>query len=122
MGIIRTTLVPGFGQTDFVKPGGKLSMQYHNHRAEHWVVVEGIARVTNGEETFDAGKQSRIPIGTKHRLENPSDEPLRSLSSNREYDIRGRYCPPRGYVRPRLIWIDLEQHKLLLISKGIFTQ
>ena len=63
----------------FVKPGGKLSMQYHNHRAEHWVVVEGIARVTNGEEAFDmsANQSTYIPIGTKHRLENPSDEPLR---------------------------------------------
>ena len=62
-----------------VKPGAKLSMQYHNHRAEHWVVVEGIARVTNGEEAFDmsANQSTYIPIGTKHRLENPTDEPLR---------------------------------------------
>ena len=62
-----------------VKPGAKLSMQYHNHRAEHWVVVEGVARVTNGEKAFDmsANQSTYIPIGTKHRLENLTDEPLR---------------------------------------------
>ena len=62
-----------------VKPGAKLSMQYHNHRTEHWVVVEGVARVTNGEEAFDmsANQSTYIPIGTKHRLENLTDEPLR---------------------------------------------
>ena len=54
-------------------------MQYHNHRAEHWVVVEGVARVTNGEKTFDmsANQSTYIPIRKKHRLENLKDEPLR---------------------------------------------
>ena len=62
-----------------VKPGAKLSMQYHNHRAEHWVVVEGVARVTNGDEVFElsANQSTYIPLGTKHRLENPADQPLR---------------------------------------------
>jgi mannose-1-phosphate guanylyltransferase/mannose-6-phosphate isomerase len=62
-----------------VKPGAKLSMQYHNHRAEHWVVVEGVARVTNGDAVFElsANQSTYIPLGTKHRLENPTDQPLR---------------------------------------------
>jgi mannose-1-phosphate guanylyltransferase/mannose-6-phosphate isomerase len=56
-----------------VKPGGKLSLQMHHHRAEHWVVVEGTARITNGDqETLLAENQSTyIPIGAAHRLENP---------------------------------------------------
>lgn len=62
----------------YVAPGQRLSMQYHNHRAEHWVVVSGKARVTNGEQTFilERNQSTYIPLGTKHRLENPSDEPL----------------------------------------------
>ena len=61
-----------------VKPGAKLSMQYHNRRAEHWVVVAGEARVTNGDEVFDVGpnESTYIPSGTHHRLENSGTEPL----------------------------------------------
>jgi len=61
-----------------VKPGAKLSLQYHRHRAEHWIVVGGVARVTNGEGTFDlqANQSTYIPQGAPHRLENPADEPL----------------------------------------------
>jgi mannose-1-phosphate guanylyltransferase/mannose-6-phosphate isomerase len=56
-----------------VKPGGSLSMQMHNHRAEHWIVVAGIARVTRGEDvmTLSANESTYIPLGVKHRLENP---------------------------------------------------
>ncbi len=56
-----------------VKPGGSLSMQMHQHRAEHWIVVSGTARVTRGEEvlTLKANQSTYIPLGTKHRLENP---------------------------------------------------
>jgi mannose-1-phosphate guanylyltransferase/mannose-6-phosphate isomerase len=56
-----------------VKQGGRLSLQYHNHRAEHWVVVRGTARVTIGEEvrTLHENESVYIPIGTPHRLENP---------------------------------------------------
>lgn len=56
-----------------VKKGGRLSLQYHNHRAEHWVVVRGTARVTIGEEvrTLHENESVYIPIGTPHRLENP---------------------------------------------------
>jgi mannose-1-phosphate guanylyltransferase/mannose-6-phosphate isomerase len=61
-----------------VKPGGRLSLQKHNHRAEHWVVVRGTARVTIGEETRDLHENESIyvPVGTKHRLENPGKIPL----------------------------------------------
>jgi len=56
-----------------VKPGASLSLQLHHHRAEHWVVVRGTARITRGDETLTlAENQSTyIPLGEKHRLENP---------------------------------------------------
>jgi len=61
-----------------VNPGKKLSLQMHHHRAEHWVVVEGIATVTKGEEVFrlNVNESTYIPLETKHRLENEGDEPL----------------------------------------------
>ncbi len=64
-----------------VKPGARLSLQSHRHRAEHWVVVEGRARVTRGEEVFDLGpnQSTYIPIGTRHRLENPGQDTLRVI-------------------------------------------
>ena len=64
-----------------VKPGGRLSLQKHKHRAEHWVVVSGTARVTRGEEVFDLGpnESTYIPVGTLHRLENPAIEVLRVI-------------------------------------------
>jgi len=60
-----------------VHPGGVLSLQSHHHRAEHWVVVEGTARVTIGDEvSLVAENQSvYIPLGTVHRLENPGKLP-----------------------------------------------
>jgi len=56
-----------------VKPGAKLSVQLHHHRAEHWVVVSGTARVTNGDKTFllSENESTYIPIGVVHALENP---------------------------------------------------
>jgi mannose-1-phosphate guanylyltransferase/mannose-1-phosphate guanylyltransferase/mannose-6-phosphate isomerase len=61
-----------------VKPGGRLSLQKHAKRAEHWVVVRGTATVTRGNEEFDlAENQSTyIPVGTVHRLENRTAEPV----------------------------------------------
>jgi mannose-1-phosphate guanylyltransferase/mannose-6-phosphate isomerase len=61
-----------------VNPGAALSMQMHHHRAEHWIVVRGTARVTRGEETFllSENESTYIPIGTRHRLENPGKLPL----------------------------------------------
>jgi len=56
-----------------VKPGAKLSVQMHHHRAEHWIVVSGTARVTNGEKTYlvTENQSTYIPIGQVHSLENP---------------------------------------------------
>lgn len=64
-----------------VKPGEKLSLQMHHHRAEHWIVVRGTARVTRGDETFllYENESTYIPIGTTHRLENPGRVPLHMI-------------------------------------------
>ena len=61
-----------------VNPGASLSLQMHHHRAEHWIVVVGTARVTRGEETFllSENQSTYIPLGTSHRLENPGKVPL----------------------------------------------
>lgn len=58
-----------------VKPGGSLSMQMHHHRAEHWIVVAGVAKVTRGDDvmTLKANESTYIPLGVKHRLENTGD-------------------------------------------------
>ena len=57
-----------------VHPGQSLSLQYHNHRAEHWTVVEGIAQITIDESTkeYSKNKSVYIPIRSKHRLTNNS--------------------------------------------------
>ena len=61
-----------------VKPGHKLSLQMHHHRAEHWIVVSGTARVTRDgqEELITENQSTYIPLGTTHRLENPGKVPL----------------------------------------------
>jgi len=61
-----------------VKPGGRLSLQSHRHRAEHWIVVRGTARVTRDNDVFElhANQSTYIPLGAKHRLENPGTETL----------------------------------------------
>ena len=61
-----------------VKPGGVLSLQMHHHRAEHWIVVQGTARITCGDKTFllSENESTYIPIGATHRIENPGKMPL----------------------------------------------
>jgi mannose-1-phosphate guanylyltransferase / mannose-6-phosphate isomerase len=61
-----------------VNAGARLSLQKHAHRAEHWVVVRGMARVTRDRDVFDlvANQSAYIPLGAVHRLENPGKEPL----------------------------------------------
>ena len=61
-----------------VKPGATLSLQLHHHRAEHWVVVSGTARITRGEEVFllEENQSTFIPVGMQHRIENPGKIPL----------------------------------------------
>ncbi|MDC1018357.1 mannose-1-phosphate guanylyltransferase/mannose-6-phosphate isomerase [Pseudomonadales bacterium] len=64
-----------------VKPGAKLSVQMHHHRAEHWIVVYGTAKVTNGEKTFilSENESTYIPVGVIHALENPGKVPLEMI-------------------------------------------
>jgi mannose-1-phosphate guanylyltransferase len=64
-----------------VKPGEKLSIQMHHHRAEHWIVVSGTASVTNGDKTFllTENESTYIPIGIVHALENPGKVPLEMI-------------------------------------------
>jgi mannose-1-phosphate guanylyltransferase/mannose-6-phosphate isomerase len=61
-----------------VKPGASLSLQMHHHRAEHWIVVKGIAEITNGDQviTLKENQSTFIPQGQTHRLANPGTEPL----------------------------------------------
>lgn len=61
-----------------INPGAKLSLQLHNKRSEHWVVVRGVARVTLGEKDTQLAEDESIyiPVGTKHQIENASKEPL----------------------------------------------
>ena len=56
-----------------VKPGASLSLQMHHHRSEQWIVVDGMAKVVNGEQELllNANQSTYIPAGHKHRLENP---------------------------------------------------
>lgn len=64
-----------------VKAGASLSLQLHHHRAEHWIVVKGLAKVTNGDQVLilNENQSTYIPIGVKHRLENPGIEPLEMI-------------------------------------------
>jgi mannose-1-phosphate guanylyltransferase/mannose-6-phosphate isomerase len=64
-----------------VKPGASLSLQMHHHRAEHWIVVKGTARVTRDNKTFllAENESTFIPVGAKHRLENPGTIPLEMI-------------------------------------------
>jgi mannose-1-phosphate guanylyltransferase/mannose-6-phosphate isomerase len=61
-----------------VKPGASLSLQKHAHRAEHWVVIKGVAEITNGDQilTLTENQSTYIPPGTLHRLSNPGEIPL----------------------------------------------
>ncbi|MGO8856661.1 MAG: mannose-1-phosphate guanylyltransferase/mannose-6-phosphate isomerase [Steroidobacteraceae bacterium] len=61
-----------------LKPGGMLSLQMHHHRAEHWIVVQGTARVTCGDKIFflSENESTYVPIGATHRIENPGKVPL----------------------------------------------
>lgn len=61
-----------------VNPGASLSLQRHLHRAEHWVVVKGTARISNGDQELilSENQSTYIPLGTKHRLQNPGSIPL----------------------------------------------
>ena len=61
-----------------IRSGQRLSLQRHHHRCEHWVVVAGVARITRDDEVFDlrTNQSTYIPLGAKHRIENPGSETL----------------------------------------------
>lgn len=95
-----------------VHPGGRLSLQLHHRRSEHWVVIAGTARVTRGEDLFDlqVGQSTAIPVETKHRLENPGEETLHLIEVQngpylgeddivRFHDDYGRTAVPPGTRR-----------------------
>ncbi|MEZ5498972.1 MAG: mannose-1-phosphate guanylyltransferase/mannose-6-phosphate isomerase [Steroidobacteraceae bacterium] len=64
-----------------VKPGASMSLQLHHHRAEHWIVVTGTARITRGDEVFllEENQSTYIPVGTRHRIENPGKITLQMI-------------------------------------------
>jgi mannose-1-phosphate guanylyltransferase / mannose-6-phosphate isomerase len=73
---------PGFKVKEIVVvPGGRLSLQSHEHRAEHWVVVAGTARVTVDEDVLmlSPNQSVHVPLGARHRMENPGEEPMRLI-------------------------------------------
>ena len=74
--------LPGFQVKRLaVLPGAMLSLQLHHQRAEHWIVVSGRARITRDDEVFDLGvnEHTFIPLGARHRIENPGDELLQII-------------------------------------------
>lgn len=75
---VRTPSRHGRVKRITVKPGAALSLQMHHHRAEHWIVVSGTGRITRGDETIilSENQSTYIPLGVKHRLENPGVMPL----------------------------------------------
>ena len=86
-----------------VKPNGVLSLQMHHHRAEHWIVVQGTARITCNDKTFllSENESTYIPIGATHRIENPGQ----GRSAHRRSPIgilsrRGRHRALPGQLRP----------------------
>ncbi len=79
-----------------VTPGQRLSLQLHHHRSEHWIVINGTAKVTIGdrEQTILANESVFVPIATKHRLENPGDTPLEMIEVQ-----NGKYLGEDDIVR-----------------------
>ncbi len=73
-----------------VLPGKRLSLQKHVHRSEHWVVVQGTARVTKGDGVIlrHTNQWTFIPVGTVHRLENPDSRPLVVIEVQSGNDLR----------------------------------
>jgi len=66
-----------------VNPGGRLSLQLHRHRSEHWVVLSGVARVRIEDRSFEVypHQSTFIPVSARHRLENPGSDPLQIIEA-----------------------------------------
>lgn len=84
-----------------VRPGERLSLQMHHHRSEHWIVVQGMARVTNGDgaRLVNSNESTYIPAGHRHRLETRGHRPGDDRGAERRIPGRGRHRPLRGPVR-----------------------
>jgi mannose-1-phosphate guanylyltransferase / mannose-6-phosphate isomerase len=96
-----------------VKPGASLSLQMHHHRAEHWIVVKGTAKVTRGDEVFilSENESTYIPLGTRHRLENPGAIPLEIIEVQ-----SGSYLGEDDIVR----FEDVYDRRFLFFATPIF--
>jgi mannose-6-phosphate isomerase-like protein (cupin superfamily) len=98
------TLCPGerfLVKKTVVEPGGKLSLQKHHHRAEHWVVVGGTAEVTIDKKMFHLHEKESayIPVGTLHRLANPGKIPLELIEvQTGSYLRRMILCAPKTFT------------------------
>lgn len=79
-----------------VNPGQRLSYQFHNHRQEHWMVVEGVAVVTieGKEHVLEVGQTINVPVGAKHRMANTSTTPMTLIEIQ-----RGAYTGEDDIVR-----------------------
>lgn len=84
-----------------VRPGERLSLQMHHHRSEHWIVVQGMARVTNGDgaRLVNSNESTYIPAGHRHRLKTRGHRPGDDRGAERRIPGRGRHRPLRGPVR-----------------------
>ncbi|MDX1697396.1 MAG: mannose-1-phosphate guanylyltransferase/mannose-6-phosphate isomerase, partial [Thiohalobacterales bacterium] len=91
-----------------VKPGAAISLQMHHHRAEHWIVVKGTALVTCGDQVFylHENESTYIPIGEKHRLENPGKTPLQIVEIQ-----SGSYLGEDDIVRFEDIYDRVQENK-----------
>jgi len=89
-----------------VYPGAKLSLQSHNHRSEHWVVVCGTVKVVNGEKevVLQENESIYIPVGNKHRLENPGKVNAEVIEVQ-----TGDYCGEDDIVRYEDIYNRIEK-------------
>ena len=81
MGMVRESLALGDRfqvKRIVVNPGASLSLQSHHHRSEHWIVVQGTAKVTVGNDVdlVTENQSIYVPLGTRHRLENPGKLPM----------------------------------------------
>lgn len=72
-----------------VKPGGRLSLQSHRHRSEHWTIVEGLATVTVNENVMklSRGETIHVPVGAKHRLESLDSKALVVIEVQLGFDL-----------------------------------
>ena len=92
----------------FVNPGAALSLQSHKYRSEHWIVVEGTAKVTVDEKTtiVQEGQSTFVPLGAKHRMENIGIVPIRLI----EVQI-GTYFGEDDIIRYEDLYARLDENE-----------